>query len=142
MNIHAIIFDFWGVIFNPSTQQPNEGLRTYLELLRTQKLRCGIASSCSTATIIEFLKIHSLSEYFQKIVGAEDVAKSKPDPECYLKIAKHFQYSPEECLVIDDTAVCITAAQQAGFQTVLYGQNGITFANLAGAGLDLPLQSN
>lgn len=128
--IHAVIFDFWGVIFNPNTQQLNPGLRTYVQLLHKGHIACGIASSSVHTMITDFLEKNFLSDYFPVIIGQEDVTYLKPNPECYLLAAQKLQQPPEHCLVIDDTAEVIATAKAAGFQTIWYGHNGQNFDSI------------
>lgn len=52
------------------------------------------------------------------LVGAEDVAKGKPDPECYLKGAELLGVSAERCVVVEDTPAGIQAAHSAGMVAV------------------------
>ena len=54
----------------------------------------------------------------QVLVGAEDVEKGKPDPECYLKGAQLLEASAERCVVFEDTPTGIQAAQSAGMKAV------------------------
>lgn len=37
---------------------------------------------------------------FDIILTSEDFERSKPDPDCYLKGAKHFGLSHDECVVL------------------------------------------
>ncbi len=129
--IRAIIFDFWGVLYLPTTQQLNSAVSSYLRQLQQQGIQCAIASSSSHHLISEFLQTHRLADYFSVIVGQEDVQQIKPNPKCYLTAAQQLGYTPERCLVIDDTVACISAAQQAGFQTILYRQNHTIFDTIA-----------
>jgi mannitol-1-/sugar-/sorbitol-6-phosphatase len=48
------------------------------------------------------------------LVGAEDVEKGKPDPECYLKGAQLLGATAEWCVVVEDTPAGIQAARSAG----------------------------
>lgn len=125
--VKHIIFDFWGVIFNPATQEPMPGLEEFLESLT---VTCGIASSSPKETIQEFLEQNHLEQYFKTIVGYYEVELTKPDPECYLKVAKFFKADPEDCLVIDDSAAAIEAASATGFQTVFFGNTVHSFDEL------------
>ncbi len=54
----------------------------------------------------------------QVLVGAENVAKGKPDPECYLKGAELLGVSAERCVVVEDTPAGIQAAHSAGMVAV------------------------
>ena len=61
---------------------------------------------------------------FQDIVSAEDVEKSKPDPEPFWKALQKLnnicdnasQIQPSECLVIEDSLHGVTAAHAAGMK--------------------------
>jgi mannitol-1-/sugar-/sorbitol-6-phosphatase len=54
----------------------------------------------------------------QVLIGAEDVEKGKPDPECYLTGAQLLRASAERCVVVEDTPAGIQAAWSAGMMTV------------------------
>jgi beta-phosphoglucomutase len=61
-----------------------------------------------------------ISDYFDVIVTADDVAASKPDPECYqlafhrLQSAHQNCFSKDATLVIEDTPAGISSAKAAG----------------------------
>ncbi|MBI2415806.1 MAG: HAD family hydrolase [Candidatus Kerfeldbacteria bacterium] len=118
--LHAVIVDFFGVIFNPATGQPMPGLVEFLQQLRNQHWPCAIASSSTRHTIEQFLADHQLVDYFSSIVSLEDVHNAKPDPECFLLAAEQLQIMPLQCVVIDDTPASIQAAHQVGFVTFLF----------------------
>ena len=48
------------------------------------------------------------------LVGAEDVAAGKPDPEGYLQAARRLGIDPRRTVVIEDTESGVTAARAAG----------------------------
>ena len=48
------------------------------------------------------------------LVTAEDVSRGKPAPDCFLYAARLLDVAPEACLVWEDTAAGIAAAQAAG----------------------------
>src|SRR5215204_6033518 len=52
------------------------------------------------------------------LVGADDVEKGKPDPECYLKGAQLLGVVAERCVVVEDTPVGIQAARSAGMVAI------------------------
>lgn len=128
--IKAVIFDFWGVVFNPITGEANEGLETFLQDVRARDWKCGIASSSSRRFITEFLEPRHLLDDFPVIVSIDDVTNTKPDPDCYFKVATELGAKPEECLIIDDSLPPIEIAQQHGFHTVLFGGEVQTFTDI------------
>ena len=52
------------------------------------------------------------------LVGAEDVEKGKPDPECYLKGAQLLGATAKRCVVVEDTPAGIQAARSAGMVAI------------------------
>ena len=55
---------------------------------------------------------------FDSIVTATDVNNPKPHPETFLKCAEAMGVNPEECLVFEDGAMGILAAQRSGMKLV------------------------
>ena len=52
--------------------------------------------------------------WFDLILTGEDVTKSKPDPEGYLKAMEHFGVTPAETMIFEDSALGLAAAQASG----------------------------
>lgn len=59
-----------------------------------------------------------LYDYFDAIVGADDVQKHKPEPETFLRCAQLIGVPPEECIVFEDADFGIEAAKRAGMAVV------------------------
>ena len=51
-------------------------------------------------------------------ITADDVVHGKPDPEPYLKGAAQLEFSPAECLVVEDAPAGIQAARAAGIRVI------------------------
>lgn len=64
-----------------------------------------------------------LNPIFEEIFAANILGISKKDPQGYLIIAEKLNVKPEQILFIDDGEANITAAKQAGFQTIHYLSN-------------------
>ncbi len=73
----------------------------------------GIASSGSRANIEIALKRLNFYNYFNPILCSEDVNKSKPSPEIFLKIISLANFSREECLIFEDSTNGIEASKAA-----------------------------
>jgi len=52
------------------------------------------------------------------VVAGDDVARGKPDPECYLRAASLLGAQPADCVAIEDSPNGLTAALAAGCVTV------------------------
>lgn len=98
------------------------------ELLKLLKSR-GFIISLATATTQRQLDIYaegnvnmasavSFYETFDYIVRKEDVNYKKPHPEAYMKVLEHYQVSPDECLVFEDSLHGVMAAKAAGIEVV------------------------
>jgi beta-phosphoglucomutase len=69
---------------------------------------------------IEFVtKNMHLESYFKAIISANDVQKSKPHPETFLKCANALAIEPSECLVFEDTPKGVECALNAGMDCVV-----------------------
>lgn len=52
-------------------------------------------------------------------VTAEDVTRGKPAPDCFLLGAERLGVEPADCLVFEDTAAGVAAAETAGMEAVV-----------------------
>ena len=80
----------------------------------SQKYPLAICSAGEKKEILLKLKNNDLLKYFKKIISAEDVKKSKPYPDIYLKGAKELGFEPQECLSFEDSVLGMQAAKSAG----------------------------
>jgi HAD superfamily hydrolase (TIGR01509 family) len=78
----------------------------------------GVVSGSTRESVEASLKILNLLDRFATMVCAGEYAKSKPDPEAFLKAAGNLRVAPEACLVFEDTDMGIQAARAAGMAWV------------------------
>ena len=81
-------------------------------------LRQAIVSSTPRANIEVMLQSLGLWELFDVIVGEEDAARGKPDPEGFLVAASRLSVAPAECVVIEDAPEGIAAGKAAGMRCI------------------------
>ncbi len=74
----------------------------------------AICSAGEKEEVLLKLKNNNLLKYFKKIICAEDVERSKPYPDIYIKGAKELGFIPKECLAFEDSITGLTAAKSAG----------------------------
>ena len=60
----------------------------------------------------------NIYEAFDLITQKDDVKHKKPDPEIYLKILKHYNAKPEECLIFEDSYTGVLASKSVGIEVV------------------------
>lgn len=97
-----------------------------LENLRKMNLKLAVGSSSKNARFI--LEQVGLLHLFDAVSDGNNISKSKPDPEVFLKAAEYLCLFPNECLVVEDAASGIEAAKAGGFCSA-----GIGDANSADA---------
>jgi HAD superfamily hydrolase (TIGR01509 family) len=90
------------------------GLYELLEHLETRNVPKGICTSSSIRVVSEVLRRKDFSKRFDFVLTAEDILRGKPDPEIYLKAAKHFGIAPSHMLVLEDSTAGCQAAKSAG----------------------------
>jgi phosphoglycolate phosphatase len=83
-----------------------------------------VASSRHSSSLNAFLRDMGIAECFQYVLGADNVAKAKPDPEPVLQTMRDLGYKPAETLVVGDMPVDIFMGARAGASTV-----GVTYGN-------------
>ncbi len=88
--------------------------------LRDHKTPLAICSGALREDIDPILAMLGISNCFDVIVTADDVAASKPDPECYqlafqrLLAVHNNSFTKEATIAIEDTPAGISAAKAAG----------------------------
>lgn len=91
-----------------------------LEELRKRGYRLAIGSSSKNAgTILDRI---GLGEFFDAVSDGNNITRSKPDPEVFLKAAEFLGLPPENCLVVEDAAAGIEAATAGGFASAGIGE--------------------
>ena len=60
----------------------------------------------------------NLEEIFDFITTKDDVIRKKPDPEIYKKIMQHYNATPDECLIFEDSYTGVLASKNAGIEVV------------------------
>ena len=96
---------------NEDTIDP--AVRDTLSFLRKEGYRLAVGSSSkNTKTILQRTK---LADYFDAVSDGNNITKSKPDPEVFLKAAEYLFLKPEECFVVEDAEAGIDAAVAGGF---------------------------
>ncbi len=76
--------------------------------------RLGIITAGGAKTAAAFLNRYQLSSFFEIVVTAQTVARTKPDPLPLLYAAEQLGVKPKACLMIGDTVFDLKTAQRAG----------------------------
>ncbi|WP_282044179.1 HAD family hydrolase [Winogradskyella flava] len=93
--------------------EPIKGVNNLLDKL---DIPFCVASSGPENKIRLNLELTGLLPYFEsKIFSCYAIEKWKPDPEVFLWAARTMGFSPNECLVIEDSPIGVKAAVNGGF---------------------------
>ena len=97
-----------------SAVHPTPGLFSLLSQLEARGIPRAVCTSSRRAYAERLLNNHGLSSHFAFTLCAEDVTRSKPDPEIYLTAASRFGIAPSEMMVLEDSPAGLTAARDSG----------------------------
>jgi HAD superfamily hydrolase (TIGR01509 family) len=78
----------------------------------------AIASGSLRDEIFRILNAEHLVSEFRVVVSSDDVARSKPAPDPYLKAAADLGIEPSRCVAIEDSHWGLDAARTAGMRTI------------------------
>ena len=93
------------------------GAREIVSRLAGQ-FRLAIASGALHEEIVTILGAGRLLDDFDVIVGADDVAASKPAPDSYLAAAAALGVHPSACVAVEDSLWGLRAARAAGMRAI------------------------
>ena len=95
-----------------------KGAKEFVEYLRQKGIPFAIGSGGNTEVIRKYLEILGVSDWFEYIVGGDQVQNSKPAPDTFLLAAKKMGVAPENCFVIEDSDNGVCAAVRGGIKCI------------------------
>jgi beta-phosphoglucomutase len=95
------------------------GLDQFLAKAADHDIQMAIASAAIMFNIDFVVDNLDIRSYFNALVSADNVTKSKPHPETFLKAAEGLGVSPKQCLVFEDVPKGVEAAQNAGMDCLV-----------------------
>ncbi len=99
--------------------KPIEPVMAVARALHALKKPIAVASGGTVKHVRLTLGHIGADKLFDIVVTREDVARSKPHPDTFLKAAELLGAAPETCLVFEDSPFGIQAAQAAGMAHIL-----------------------
>lgn len=124
VDLYASIYRRLFNIFNTDgAVQLYPNVKETLAELQDRGMTLTIASSRSNRSLTEYIVNLGLSDTITYILGADDVAEGKPNPEPVLKTLDKLKLSADEVIVVGDTSFDIDMGRNAGTRTcgVTYG---------------------
>lgn len=96
-----------------------KGFESLLKYLIENGYKTAIATSTVRWKMKNRMKFLHFDEMVDDVVCGDEVKKSKPNPEIFLKAAQKLKLTPEECIVIEDSKAGVEAAYKGGFRCIM-----------------------
>lgn len=96
-----------------------KGLKELLSYLKSNNIKRAVATSTSRERALKLLTLGGVVNDFDYIICGDEVTKSKPDPEIFLKVAEKLNVPPENCVVLEDSRFGVYAARNAGMNPIM-----------------------
>jgi HAD superfamily hydrolase (TIGR01509 family) len=118
-----------------SRVKPFPKVRDLFQRIKDDGLQIALASSAKEEEVETHKKTLDIRDLLETATSADDVEKSKPNPDIFqAALAGLKNVKPEEAVVIGDTPYDAIAASKAGIQTIGLLSGGFTEAELREAG--------
>jgi pyrophosphatase PpaX len=98
----------------------NEGVIDTLISLKEQNIQLAVVTSTEREKVIAVLENHNMLNFFDCIVGRNDVVLHKPHPECIHRAIEILEGDISTSMIIGDSEVDIKAGKNAGITSILY----------------------
>jgi HAD superfamily hydrolase (TIGR01509 family) len=90
------------------------GVRALLDAAQAAGITCAVASSSDRAWVEGLLGRHDLMSTFGAVICAEDVARTKPFPDLFIKALDRLNVKANEAIAFEDSQHGVKAAKRAG----------------------------
>jgi pyrophosphatase PpaX len=101
------------------------GIDDVLVGLKDEGRRLGIVTAKRRATVELAFNVLPLEHLFDTVVGGDETARHKPDPEPLLLAAERLNVDPRQCAYVGDSPFDIRAAKAAGMDAIAVTWGGI-----------------
>lgn len=109
-----------------STKDLSVEVKETLDALRAMGLKLAIGSSSKNTPFI--LGQIGLGDYFDAVSDGNNITRSKPDPEVFVKAAEMLGIAPEHCLVVEDAVSGAEAGHAGGMKVACLGDAALNKA--------------
>ncbi len=99
--------------------QLKKGVVEILNYFKSKGIKMAVASSSIESIIRSNLEQVGILSYFDSIVSAQHVKRSKPNPDIFLKAAENLGLQGKDCYVFEDAINGVKAGLNAGCKTIM-----------------------
>lgn len=86
-----------------TTSLKKDGLLELLDFAKDNNIKCALASSSDREKIEFLLEKEEIRDYFDYIISGDEVSKSKPNPEIFIKAKDKFDVKDRQALILEDS---------------------------------------
>ena len=118
---HDVFCHHWDDLIEQRLKQGipvKSGASELLQHLKANGVRTAVATSTRAETARQHLEMAQLLDLFDEIIGGDQVANGKPDPEIYHKAAEALGQSAPDCIIFEDSDPGVLAAVRSGARVV------------------------
>ncbi len=98
--------------------RPMPGAATLLRDLAARGVRLAVASSSPRQVVLRSLAAAGLDGVVSVVVGGDEVARTKPAPDVYLKAVEALGLPAGRCVAVEDSEAGVESAVRAGLRCV------------------------
>ncbi len=91
----------------------NCGLVDIIKLMKPE-YKIALVTTASKENCYDILGQFNINDLFDLIITHDDIQKSKPDPEGFLKAMEYFDVKPCDTIIFEDSEVGLQAAKSSG----------------------------
>ncbi len=97
----------------------------------------AIASGSYEKNVKAILSLNGIDHLFASVTGKDDITRTKPDPETYIKALGRLGLAPSECFAIEDAEKGVISAHRAGMKVITVETDVTRGFDLGGTDLGL-----
>jgi len=106
------------LIAQPANLVAMPGIFDLLDQLAARNVPLAVASGSPRHQVVAILNGLGVAPRLRAIVAGDDVPRTKPAPDVYLRAAEQIGVAPAQCVALEDSATGITAAKSAGMRAI------------------------
>lgn len=101
------------------TLKPKPGLKEALDAAHKAGMKTALATSSPRKRVEDLLKTTGLDKDYDYVITKEDVKRTKPAPDPYLKALELAKVSPDQVIAFEDSKSGYLSAHAAGLYTIM-----------------------
>jgi len=115
----AILHKYVDLYFEAHGVPVKPGLLHLLDKLDEMGIKKSVATSTATNRAMEKLTLAKIVHRFEAIIGGDQVSRSKPAPDIFLKAANICNIGPADCIVLEDSNPGAEGGYKAGMRVIV-----------------------